>query len=278
MIAVASVILVAWMSGCGRSEAPPPTPPAPDRVPNAVIVIHGVGNQTSGYSLQLQGALTAGAKDLHFNEVLWSDLGSLLRTSQQDKDRDAAEQEWLGELTATEQRARASRTIGLDQPTMQDEYAAARGYVGPIVRYEFLSAVERGRIQERFRAALDWAGQHADRTYVVAHSLGSVIAFDVLHAWEGGPAPPSVVFLCTLGSPLNKRLFAGHRGRPVTKPAAAGTWISFWSSNDPIAAALGGVYTDVTDREVQTSELPLSAHSSYWTHQDVVTDLVTRLR
>jgi hypothetical protein len=280
LVAIVAVtfMLAACTGGCDRTEPPPAGQPAGGRVPKAVIVIHGVGNQTSGYSQPLQVALTASAGDLHFTEVLWSDLGSLIREGPPDQARQEAEAELLRDFAEAEQRAPAARRVGPERQALETEQAAARGYVGPVVRYEFLSAGERERIQQRFRAALEWTAQHADRTYVVAHSLGSVIAFDVLHAWEGGSAPGPVGVLCTLGSPLGKSVFAGRRGRPLTKPAVVEAWVNFYSSSDPIASSLAAKYANVLDREVGTSDLPLSAHTAYWTHQDVVADLTTRLR
>ena len=271
-------IAAACATGCGGTGGPASPPSDTGRVAKAVIIIHGVGNQTAGYSKQLQDGLKAGNKDLHFVEVLWSDLGSMLRQTAMDKERDAAEQKWLAELAAAEQRAIASRSPSQDEAQLRSEYAAARGYVGPIVRYEFLSPSERSKIQQRLRTALDWSAKNADQTYVVAHSLGSVIAFDGLHAWEGGSPPAPVALLSTMGSPLNKPVFVGHRGRPARKPANVTGWVNFHSPTDPIASPLAGAYADVLDRDIRTSILPFSAHSAYWTHQDVLRDLLDRLR
>ena len=267
-------------AGCKRDNPSPARDAAPTRVAKAVIIIHGVGNQAAGYSQGFQDGLRAGIKDLHFIEVLWSDLGSMLRQAPaaSAKEQEAAEQEMLAEIAAAEQRAMASRNPAQDEAELRNEYAAARGFVGPIVRYEFLSPAERGRIQQRLRDALDWAGKNADQTYVVAHSLGSVIAFDSLHGWEGGTPPARVALLSTMGSPLTKRVFVGHRGRPVTRPPNAAAWVNFHSSTDPIASALSGAYRDVTDQDVRTSILPLTAHSAYWAHKDVLTELLAKLR
>ncbi len=280
---LAACLAIAWVA-CGDPATPPRRDtPTPDRVAKAVIVIHGVGNQTAGYSQPLQDGLHATMKDLHFIEVLWSDLGSMLRQAPAapQSARDRAEKELMAEIDAAEKRAIAERSLTQDEAQLRSEYAAARGFVGPIVQYEFLSPTERVRIQQRLRDALDWAAAHADRTHVVAHSLGSVIAFDALHSWEGerpASTPAQVALLTTMGSPLLKRVFAGHRGRPVNRPANVGTWINYYSPTDPIAAPLDSVYSDVTDHGIRTSVLPLTAHSAYWTHQDVWSSLLGRLQ
>ena len=278
--ACAACLAVVWAAACGGAETPPRRDPPPAHVAKAVIVIHGVGNQSVGYSQPFQDGLRATAKDLHFIEVLWSDLGSMLRQAPAPpgSERETAEKELLAEIDAAEKRAMAARTVAQDEIQLRNEYAAARGFVGPIVQYEFLSLAERGRIRQRVRDALDWAAANADHTYVVAHSLGSVIAFDALHAWEGGTPPGSVALLSTMGSPLVKRIFAGHRGRPLTRPPNVTAWVNFHSAADPIASPLAGAYSDVIDQDVRTSILPLTAHSAYWTHQDVLTSLLARLR
>ncbi len=280
-----ALVVVACPVACGDSKAPPSDRDAPaSRVATSVIIIHGVGNHEAGYSRPIQDLLKAQSSSLHFIEVLWSDLGSLLRQVEGpiSKERQAAEQELLDEINAAEARALASPTVSpsaaQDETQIRTEYAAARGFVGPIVRYEFLTGAERGRIQERLRAALDWSAKNADRTFVIAHSLGSVIAFDSLHAWEGGVRPAQVALLATMGSPLGKRIFVGHRGRPSGRPASVDGWMNFHSPTDPIASPLAGSYANVEDRGVTTSKLPLTAHGAYWTHAEVLTDLLKKLQ
>jgi pimeloyl-ACP methyl ester carboxylesterase len=272
------------LSACGGSEAPPQPNGAPDRVKNAVIIIHGVGNQSPGYSKPMQDLLKAEMPSLHVVEVLWSDLGSVLRRAQdpaRQKEQEAAEQALLDEIDAAEQKALGPPKASPGTPQqqqMRDEYAAARGFVSPIVSYEFLSAGERRRIQQRLRDALDWSAQHADRTVVVAHSLGSVIAFDTLHGWESTAPPGKVALLTTMGSPLGKLIFVGRGGRPTGRPSLVGTWRNFHSPNDVISSALAGPYSSVDDRRVSTPVLPLAAHGAYWTHVDVVSEILSTVR
>lgn len=284
-VAVLLVAVTALVS-CGGSSEPPANRDTPEsRVATSVVIIHGVGNQNAGYSRPIQDLLKAQNPSLHFVEVLWSDLGSLLRKAPAavDKEQQAAEQELLAEINAAEQRALASRTVlpsgpSQDETQIRNEFAAARGFVGPIVRYEFLSGAERNQIQHRLRDALDWSAKNADKTIVIAHSLGSVIAFDALHGWEGAAAPGKVAVLSTMGSPLAKRVFVQHRGRPSGRPPNAAAWLNFHSPSDPIASALSGPYADVTDDDVKTSILPLTAHSAYWTHEDVIQAMRKHLR
>jgi hypothetical protein len=284
-VALALVVAIAC-AGCTDTATPPSSRTADGPVRNSIVIIHGVGNQAAGYSKPIQDLLSAQHQALHFVEVLWSDLGSVLRQAPAatDPERQAAEQQLLDEINAAEQRALASRTVlpssgaPPDDTKIREEYAAARGFVGPIVRYEFLSPSERGRIQQRLRDALDWSAKNADRTFVIAHSLGSVIAFDTLHAWNGGSPPAKVALLATMGSPLGKKIFVSHLGRPTLRPANTDVWLNFHSPADPIASALAGSYADVVDRDIRTSMLPLTAHGAYWMHGDVITELVKQLQ
>jgi len=262
--------------GCGKNDGSSPTKtptPGPSSAAQTVVIIHGVGNQVAGYSLPMQARLRLQMGEVGFREVLWSDLGTFLMRSAASASRvnpefRRAEEEWQAEISREEARISTMRSPDLDRAQLQQEYAAARGYVGPILQYEFLSPAERGRIQARLREVLDAAG--SGRTYIVAHSLGSLIAFDVLHGWEGHTTPPKVDSFYTLGSPLNRSMFRGHNGRPVTAPPGVSTWTNVYSPWDLIGSALAAAYTGVGDRKVETSIGPITAHRAYWTHPDVI--------
>lgn len=84
------------------------------------------------------------------------------------------------------------------------------------------------RIRGRLTGALD-----ATPAVVVAHSLGSVVAFEALH--ECSTAIPLFV---TLGSPLAMRTAVWPRlvPQPPYTPEKAGHWLNFWDRDDIIAA------------------------------------------
>jgi pimeloyl-ACP methyl ester carboxylesterase len=70
-------------------------------------------------------------------------------------------------------------------------------------------------------------------TLVVAHSLGSVVAFETLHEHVC-----SVPLWVTLGSPLAMRavVWPKVRPRPPTTPDTVVRWLNFWNRDDVIAA------------------------------------------
>lgn len=84
------------------------------------------------------------------------------------------------------------------------------------------------RIRARVRASLG-----DGPVVVVAHSLGSIVAFEALHDFDG-----EVSLLITLGSPIAMRtvVWPRLRPRPPTTPEVVRSWLNFWDRDDIIAA------------------------------------------
>jgi pimeloyl-ACP methyl ester carboxylesterase len=85
------------------------------------------------------------------------------------------------------------------------------------------------RVRERVLAALP----EDQPVVVVAHSLGSVVAFEALHEY-----PRSVRLLVTLGSPLATAAIVFDRVRPAppTTPPTVQRWLNFWDRDDIVVA------------------------------------------
>lgn len=71
-----------------------------------------------------------------------------------------------------------------------------------------------------------------DDVVVVAHSLGSVVAYDVLTA---AAADVRVPLLVTLGSPLGIRAIQDRLPRPLGRPTGVLRWFNAADERDPIA-------------------------------------------
>lgn len=84
------------------------------------------------------------------------------------------------------------------------------------------------QIQHRLRAAI-----HEENTVLVAHSLGTVVAYETLHTLSA-----SVPLLVTIGSPLALRTVVLPKvlPSPLRTPEAVGRWLDFWDREDFIAA------------------------------------------
>lgn len=143
----------------------------------------------------------------------------------------------------------------------------------------FLDPERRLAIQERLRAALDLAGQPA---IIVAHSLGTVIAFETLSQMTPAIEVPLLV---TVGSPLGlcplQDEIRAH-GNALVVPPGVAAWHNFADPWDPIAldgqlfddfAATAGVaIQDVAIRNTERGLLNIwDAHHSggYLAHPNV---------
>ena len=155
-------------------------------------------------------------------------------------------------------------------------------------------------IRQGLRQAILDIFEQGNPCYLVAHSLGSIYAFDVVNALigEGGYFDPGsrkswpVQGMITLGSPIGLDLF--KTGRAGLKDFGAGDkwfrWLNLWDPNDPVVSGnifgahlsgfkiaenylssrpeQGWVIRDIT---LDTGKSWLMAHTAYW-HSSVVGD------
>jgi len=112
---------------------------------------------------------------------------------------------------------------------------------------------------------------------LVAHSLGSVIAADLLRRL---PDTIEIVGMVTIGSPLANESFGVGNLRDVLRepPPHLAWWVSFWDGRDPVAARRGvsSAFPWMIDFRVNTRELnPAASHQAveYLSH-DVVAEAI----
>lgn len=145
----------------------------------------------------------------------------------------------------------------------------------------------------RYRTAIREKTAHAIRTrrdgpvMVVAHSLGSVIAFDALA--QMNPHEGKDIVLITMGSPLRRLM---HRFMPAAYPqprqaraqlvkaARLRRWINIYRPQDVVGAALfgdaGGDFS--TDQRFRGPLARLRAHLNYWDDRMVLERVLSALR
>jgi hypothetical protein len=85
-------------------------------------------------------------------------------------------------------------------------------------------------------------------TVVIGHSLGSVVAYEVLRAHAGN----SVALLTTVGSPLGIRAIRNRLAAPLTMPAGVQNWYNAFDTRDvvalyPLDAANFGITPPITN-------------------------------
>jgi hypothetical protein len=114
------------------------------------------------------------------------------------------------------------------------------------------------RIRARVEAAID-----ADTQVVVAHSLGSVVAFEALEDHSG-----TVPLLITIGSPLTMRtvVLPRLRSQPPRCPESIAAWLNFWNKDDIFSGR------SVLEKDILPNDRGVGPNSSrvpgqgLWTH------------
>jgi pimeloyl-ACP methyl ester carboxylesterase len=123
----------------------------------------------------------------------------------------------------------------------------AKRFAEDLHRYH-TDAAARERIRARLLTALETAHAGRRRIMLIAHSMGSIIAFDVLSALGGTAEAPRIAHLITIGSPLGLHAVkqaARRQGFRMQVPATVEHWTNLADRHDAIAldARLGTDYT-----------------------------------
>lgn len=139
----------------------------------------------------------------------------------------------------------------------------------------------REAIDQRLKNELSLAVAAGQRTIVVAHSLGTVVAFKVLRELiaDGIEVP----LLVTMGSPLSISAIKNGIGLPWARPSLLASWNNFYDRGDAVALGRGlteatfaaGIFNDGTvDNDTS------NAHSieGYLSHPEVIRLLESSLR
>ena len=120
--------------------------------------------------------------------------------------------------------------------------------------------------------------QETKDTIIVAHSLGSVIAFDYLFGFRKHSLPQdiNVLSFITLGSPIPIFISAmGHVESDLTLPANIKSWYNIFDNEDGIARRCKPFFSkiDVKDTSVRTGFFPISAHVKYWQNKQTASKI-----
>lgn len=117
----------------------------------------------------------------------------------------------------------------------------------------------RGAVLSRILSKLPDEGE----VLIIGHSLGSVIAADLLRRLPEGLRVRGMI---TIGSPLaNAHFNVGTLGEDLADPPSNVTWwVNMWSMTDPVAAWRGvsSAFPWVLDHRVSTTVSPINAHNA----------------
>ncbi|PWW04248.1 hypothetical protein DFR52_101942 [Hoeflea marina] len=107
-------------------------------------------------------------------------------------------------------------------------------------------------------------------TVVIAHSLGTVIAYNILRRRKR-----NITALFTLGSPLGIRAIANRLKRPFNRPRVLGAWSNFYDPNDIVSlnplqsTAFAKFRTPIVDSPIINSSSNRHHISQYLSHPAV---------
>lgn len=267
-----------------------------------IIWIHGIGDHQEGYSAPWTTAfneyfqLTTDA----YLEVCWDTVFDVPRDLDSTAPIELTEQELLAEqevredletilLARSSALEQAEGTRGLDDGVVEwSEYQGGDGSrgsldwlfnpnesIGDFTRY-LVSRSLRTAIKEKAKERLRPLVGGDNHITVIAHSWGTVVAYDSLLDLVAEQPTLRVANLITLGSPLwaVRRFLDDRSGR---KPGQVGTWVNVHARGDVVGAWLSAGFR--VDKEFEVPNFGTAgAHSSYFVpHNEAVQrDIVKR--
>jgi hypothetical protein len=186
---------------------------------------------------------------------------------------------------------RLSKVAGLDKVRRQIITS-----ISDVMVYEsdFWRPIIQGMVVDKIRPYVGTG----DAVSLVAHSLGSVVAFDTIHEnvhgnaeWQAANFLPTNLF--TMGSPLalftldldhvtgqpNHRHKGSGEGERLLEEG--GVWYNFLDAQDIIAYPLEILFETlfkIEDIVVQTGTNPRKAHDGYWQNDEVADVIAERLK
>ena len=234
-----------------------------------LIFIHGVNQQVTGYSrgfynlilknyksiLKRRGCerkeIDEKASQLVQKELLWADVTTDLTNRYLTFEFGPKKKSFLCNLIAP----------GIDPVVIQILY-----YVKD--KGDKNSGVMNilGRVDNKFK---EYQKDGMKDCIIIAHSLGSVIAFDYVFGFRKYKLDPSVnvkAFI-TMGSPIP--IFTtsmGHIESDLKLPANVSQWVNILDKDDAIARYCAPFFKniDIREIEVNTGINPIKSHGFYW--------------
>jgi len=261
-----------------------------------VVWVHGIGPTQSGYSLAWDQAYNPylNFPAIDFIEVLWAVVfGNAMSVDSLGTNKTAIQltsQEQLAEVQIRKKLTTVllARATALEQsPALLGEWSqitnkAETGqellppwvlnpdaYVGEFVKY-LVSKDVRNAVKEKAKEKLRPLANSAYNCSIIAHSWGTVVAYESLLDLEKEIPTLKLAHLFTLGSPLwlVQDLLEDNSGR---KPGNVANWVNIHTQGDVIGAGLNPGFQVDADYAVANFGNG-DPHSSYFVPNNVAVE------
>ena len=128
-----------------------------------------------------------------------------------------------------------------------------------------------------------------EELYLVGHSFGGIILYDILTHFRPEIAcdlyvtvGSQVALFAEMGRLADKvtisAAFGGGTGAVVPRPRAAKRWINIFDPTDPFGFGTRGVYAGAHDFQFETDALPIVSHAAYFSTPRFYARLKERVR
>lgn len=249
-----------------------------------MVIVHGGGDIQPDYFQNLtQGVQTHLGKPLDFIAAYYSDVITQpvpgIAAAVESPEIEKFKAEYAKRMRETHARNQQDHPGDVGAAGFLGIDAALADTVNEVVQYIF-NGDAAAQIQTRLKKTLDQAAAEFDDMVLVTHSLGTVVAYDVLRQF----APRyKIAYWFTLGCPLAK--LVKMRFRPASLGAIAAPHIARWhnvyDTNDFVADVIGAYFHAadfrVHDLFVQVASTMPAAHD-YFTNPETQAILADALR
>jgi len=246
-----------------------------------LIFIHGVSSQTTGYSNKFY-------KNIIKEYIVALVKSGVPKKDAQDKASELIQKELLWADITTDLTNRYL-FLQYDLKKRPGKWNIVMKPVDPLVVQIMYYVKDKGHKRGPMSILKDInydfikaCANKPDKVIIIAHSLGSVIAYDYVFGFRRYKLNPAinVEALITLGSPIPLFTSAmGYVENKIKLPDNVKRWINILDPDDGIARYCKPFFKniDVEDVEVNTSWAPLSAHAGYWQKQNVANLIAKKL-
>jgi hypothetical protein len=243
-----------------------------------LVIVHGAGKPMSDFYVKPVADLAAVLGHPPDCIPCWyadlSNIGSPVRGM--NPEAEAFRRRFEEDLERQAAKVEGGEEAGPVARGLTSTIADVTDLVADVTRYLFDSTLQEP-MRDRLRDAMRQAKSY-DETVLVSHSLGTVLAYDVLREHAD---TYNVSHFMTMGCPLRKVVKAGARTGDVGKitEQTVAMWRNLYDTLDPVANAIGPQFPGypIQDMYVHAGTLGIPAHD-YWSRANVLQMIAGFLR